>query len=165
MNKDELLKIYSAYLPYGLELQHKYEKAKHNGETILRSWVKPLEHLDLGCLFPHRKDSFDWKPILYDLSYLTKPIELKNELGHTYPEIISIIDYLNIAKSDRYTYHPKLNCIRLNSYGKGYTQWNFNVNGQLELPYRIFQLLIINHFNVFGLPEDQFINKATLTNK
>lgn len=31
MNKDELLKIYSAYLPYGLELQHKYEKAKHNG--------------------------------------------------------------------------------------------------------------------------------------
>lgn len=31
--------------------------------------------------------------------------------------------------------------------------------------YEKFQMLLKWHFNVFNLPEDQFINKATLTNK
>ncbi|SHH90183.1 hypothetical protein SAMN05421866_4205 [Chryseobacterium oranimense] len=142
MTKEEQLKIYSAYLPYGLELQHKYEKAKHEGESVLRSWVKPLEPLDLGCLFPHRKDSFDWKPILYDLSYLSKEIE------HEGVKVIPI-DYISLSKANsqrimrRYANGQSLDVLE---------QWQFE---------RLLQL----HLNVFNLPEDQFINKATLTNK
>lgn len=142
MNKDELLKIYSAYLPYGLELQHKYEKAKHSGEKVLRSWVKPLEHLDLGCLFPHRNDSFDWKPILYDLSYLTKEIE------HEGVKVIPI-DCISLSKANsqrimrRYANGQSLDVLE---------QWQFE---------RLLRL----HINVFNLPESEYINKATLTQK
>lgn len=139
MTKEEKLKVYSAYLPYGLELQHKYKKAKHTGETVLRSWVKSLEHLDLGCLFPHRKDSFDWKPILYDLSYLTQ--EELRKAGFS-----DHIDYLTHEREgwiDKYGFEDYLN----------------------KLPYGHFQYLVSKHYNVFNLSEDQFINKATLKTK
>ncbi len=144
MNKDELLKIYSAYMPYSLELQHKYQKAKHNGETVLRSWVKPLEPLDLGCLLPHRNDSFDWKPILWDLSYLTKEIEHEGKM------ITPIVEIMNGGDD---IFEDML--IRLAA----------GLSNPDRLPYRIFIKLLSYHFNVFQLSEDQFINKATLTNK
>ena len=140
MTKEELLKIYSAYLPYGLQLQHKYEKAKHNGETVLRSWVKSLEPLDLGCLFPHRKDSFDWKPILYDLSYLTKEIEHEGVKKILAKELFA-------------------------GKWKEISEYYVNTNQILKLSYDCIQALLKHHFNVFGLEESEYINKATLTNK
>lgn len=139
MTKEEQLKIYSAYLPYGLELQHKYEKAKHEGESVLRSWVKPLEHLDFGCLFPHRKDSFDWKPILLPLEYLTREIE-HNCL------IIKPIEYISTSIADR---NKTLKMVE-------------NKDPLDVLPQWKFEKLLKFHFNVFNLPEDQYINKATL---
>lgn len=150
MNKDELLKIYSAYLPYGLELQHKYEKAKHNGETVLRSWVKPLEHLDLGCLFPHRKDSFDWKPILWDLSYLTKEIEHEGK---------KVIPYKLLFDHDL-PWHSEDAIL-----DEALSFINNEKRLEYSYPYEFWQKLLSMHFNVFNLPESEYINKATLTNK
>lgn len=150
MNKDELLKIYSAYLLYDLQLQHKYEKAKHNGETVLRSWVKPLEPLDLGCLFPHRKDSFDWKPILYDLSYLTKEIEHD---GERFVPTIWLRDNhaeFDISKADM----EQLISMFIHVF-----------RSPESAPYYFIKKLLQWHFNVFQLPESEYINKATLTNK
>ncbi len=161
MNKEELLKIFSAYLPYNLKLQHNYEKAKHNGETELRSWVKPLEPLDLGCLFPHRKDSFDWKPILYDLSYLTKEIE------HEGKRFIPLIELAKINAPQR---RFKINgSLVVDNYGYHffYNQnsfiWVHGLKAHTVINQRqLFGKLYEWHLNVFQLPKDQFINKATL---
>lgn len=140
--KEELLKIFSAYLPYGLKIQHKYQKAKHNGETILRSWVKPLEPLDLGCLFPNRKDSFDWKPILYSMDMLTKEIEHKGER-------------FDVLKRVR-TYYP--NTPAFTEYIDGCCDVFIPLLSS-KVEYCIVEKLIEWHFNVFGLEESEYIKK------
>lgn len=150
MTKEEQLKIYTAYLPYALKLQHMYEKAKHEGETVLRSWVKPLEPLDLGCLFPYRKDSFDWKPILYDLSYLTKEIEHE---GETFVPTERLMNYASNFGVNRGVFEHMLSSI---------LEGNTLIT---ELPYYLIVKLLEWHLNVFQLPEGEYINKATLTNK
>ncbi len=72
MNKEELLRIYSAYLPYGLKAQY------NNGDIITIIGVN-TETIQVNCDFTHYGYSDtrieDVKPILYDLSYLTKEIE------------------------------------------------------------------------------------------
>ncbi|MGH1520562.1 hypothetical protein [Chryseobacterium sp. JK1] len=146
MTNEEKLRVYAAYLPYGLQLQHKYKKAKHNGETVLRSWVKPLEHLDLGCLFPYRKDSFDWKPIIYPLDFLTKEIDHEGKAVVIFDEIRKETNAANFVNIERY----------LMSIEDGMAG---------HLPYWVVNTLIRHHFNVFNLPECEYINKATLTNK
>ncbi len=50
------------------------------------------------------------------------------------------------------TYHKILNAVRIPTpNGKDYTQYNFNTNGQLLLPYDIIRLLIQNKFYVYNL--------------
>lgn len=88
-----------------------------------------------------------YKPALKPMSDFNKVMDLYN-----YPVKESILSYINIAKNDEYTYHPKLNCLRLNS-SIGYQQWNFKTGGQLELPFRIVQLLIQNNFDIFNMIE------------
>ncbi|WFB67049.1 hypothetical protein [Chryseobacterium sp. WX] len=180
MNKDELLKIYSAYLPYGLQLQHKYEKAKHSGETLLRSWVKPLEPLDLGCLFPHRKDSFDWKAILYDLSYLTKEIEHEGERIIPMVYFIKKTSLFDLSKCTFEVYEDDGE-VYVNAHDgdrvidsifyDGNIFWSSKLLDIHEgyrpaNPQHTWQEMLLHlHFNVFNLPESEYINKATLTNK
>lgn len=142
MNKYELLKIYSAYLPYELNIQHNYVKAKHNGETVLRSWVKTLEPLDLSCLF-YRKNGFDWIPILWDLSYLTKEIEHEGKFIIIFDEIRKETNAANFLKIERY----------LMSIEDGMAG---------HLPYWVVNTLIKHHFNIFNIPVGEFINKSTL---
>lgn len=103
-------------------------------------------------MFPHRKDSFDWKPILYDLSYLTKEIEHEGE------------KFVPIKKLKKYGFYRVENDEYILRREGSFGSWSGYYNCE-ALPYYIIQMLLEWHFNVFGLPEDQFINKATLTNK
>lgn len=152
--KQELLKIYSAYLPYDLKLQHLYQKAKHKPETTLRSWVKPLEPLDLGCLFPHRKDSFDWKPILYSMDMLTKEIEHKGERFIPIEKLSEIFNFdfdgdgFQITEDLTIVYHSY-------SETEGFI---FPSNFWLDFYQKLFEW----NFNVFGLEESEYIKKENL---
>lgn len=78
MEKLELKHIVG-YLPYGLDMQHKYTKAKHRGETKLRLWQTKLQPLSLTDLFYKKGKSFDFHLILRPLSDLTKEIEVNGE--------------------------------------------------------------------------------------
>ena len=136
MTKDELLKIYSAYLPYGLQISTD-DEGEYWVETVIGVNNEALE-TSVGNYW-----DFTVKPILYDLSYLTKEIEHEGE---------SFIPSVKI-KEETIT---------------GYTYNYFNlieIKDFKLVNYEVFQKLLEWHLNVFGLPEYQFINKATLTNK
>ena len=106
-------------------------------------------------MFPHRKDSFDWKPILYDLSYLTKPIEGGVYVINEIADVISKDQSFSIIQSD--------DAIILD-FDEEYVFHIISMKNMMRQPYEIIQILLKYHFNVFDIPEDQFINKATLTN-
>lgn len=83
--------------------------------------------------------SYPIKPYLYDLSYLTKE-ELINA-GFT-----DHIDYLTHEREgwiEKYGFEEYMN----------------------KIPHGHFQYLVSKHYNAFNLPELEYINKATLTNK
>lgn len=152
------LKEIAGYLPYNLQILCNSE------EEIYISTMVGLHSNGIDDDFGNNWD-LEVKPLLYPLEMLTQDIELKID-GELYGEKINVIDFLNIAKSETYTYHKKLNAIRLSFFGKGYKQWNFNVNGQLELPYRVIQLLYENHFDIHNLiPRSLAIDKSTLNSK
>ncbi|MEJ5105525.1 hypothetical protein [Chryseobacterium sp. MYb328] len=132
MTKEELLKIFSAYLPYGLKICTSYNNGK--------SWNKPKKML--GADLDRLRTLVKYIPILYDLSYLTKEIEHEGE------KVIPI-DYISTSIKDSQT-----------------TMRRVENNQSLDvLDYWKIQRLLELHFNVFQLPEGEYINKATLTNK
>lgn len=135
MNKDELLKIYSACLPYKTPITLASEEYNYDGLTTILSPHYLLDWQRNKC-----KISLH----LWDLSYLTKEIE------HEGKKITPIVEIMNDGDD---IFEDML--IRLAA----------GLSKPDRLPYRIFIKLLSYHFNVFNLPEDQFINKATLTNK
>lgn len=114
-----------------------------------------------GSLKVTERTSFDFEDgdidiVLRPLSDIDKDIDFEytDNYGNIvkYPKKESVLGFLNIAKSDLITYHKILNAIRIpNAGGKGYHQYNFNVNGQLMLPFNIIQLLLQNKFDVYNL--------------
>ncbi|WP_336704423.1 hypothetical protein [Chryseobacterium indologenes] len=142
MNKEELLKIYSAYLPYDLKIgfdgedyEHSFVGLENSNEGVML--ISPFG--DFG-----RADIEKCKPILYDLSYLTKEIEHEGE-----------------------TFVPIKRIYEINGW-----EWDNEEGNEIDeigicsdlniLTYATAQLLLSWHFNIFSLTEDQFINKATL---
>jgi hypothetical protein len=99
-------------------------------------------------------DSEECKPILRPMSDITKDIEFITEdynFNHKiYPEKISLMDYLNIAKRNPHKYRPRLNRFEY-SLGNGTVSYNFDVNGQLLMPYDIVKLFYMNKFDIFNL--------------
>lgn len=134
MNKDELLKIYSAYLPYGLNFRFCHGWSETIMELHSVSYEKGVVN-DNVYLEPKNIE-----PILYDLSYLTKEIEHEGVKKILAKELFA-------------------------GKWKEISDYYVNTNQILKLSYDSIQALLKHHFNVFNLPEDQFINKATLTNK
>lgn len=68
------LKHIAPYLPYGLKIQHKWEKSRNKRSEPLTPFVKTLEGITLTTFFVGKKN-FEYKPILRPLSNLTKEIE------------------------------------------------------------------------------------------
>ncbi|GEJ46039.1 hypothetical protein [Chryseobacterium sp. ON_d1] len=140
MNKDELLKIYSAYLPYGLQISTDDEG---------QDWVETVIGVNNEALETSVGNYWDFtvKPILYDLSYLTKEIEHE---GERFIPIRKIYEINGWEWSD-----DEVNEID-----------EIGICSDLDiLTYATAQLLLSWHFNIFSLPESEYINKATLTQK
>lgn len=146
MTKEEQLKIYSAYLPYQLkindpkcpierELTHKgYWHRSSEDDTV---FVSVDEVIDTNL-----------KPILYDLSYLTKEIEHEGENTIILSEYIYNNWFIKIRVDGHFT---------LDNGDATVTGFTYK-----SAPYDLIQLLLKFHFNVFGLREGEYINKATL---
>ncbi|ROI05475.1 hypothetical protein EGI16_03555 [Chryseobacterium sp. G0240] len=134
MNKEELLKIYSAYLPYGLKIGFDGEDHEHSfvGLELSNEGVMLISpYGDFG-----RADIEKCKPILYDLSYLTR-----DEFNFIWENEVDTDSLEQAISLDAESF---LTC---------------------KFSYSFWTELFKNHFNVFQLPEGEYINKATLTNK
>ncbi|NML70014.1 hypothetical protein HHL23_09395 [Chryseobacterium sp. RP-3-3] len=142
--KEEQLKIYSAYLPYGLKFI-----SNRDSVDITNAWT--LVGLKIDNSYPHKptllSERSDYKnviniwsptakPILYDLSYLTKEELIKAGFNDH-------IDFLT---------HEREHWIKVYGFEKYIS----------KLPYGHFQYLVSNHFNIFNLDESEYINKANL---
>lgn len=146
MNKDELLKIYSAHLPYKTPITLASEAYNYDGLTTILSPHYLLDWQRNKC-----KISLH----LWDLSYLTKEIEHEGE------KIIPIEKLFGSALAiSGYTVYQDFQY-------KEFAHLTYVKDGLKPFPFLFehYQKLFEWHFNIYQLPEDQFINKATLTNK
>lgn len=135
--KEELLKIYSAYLPYELKIYH---ESNFKDNRIIEFWgLKNCSDYPISeyCDGTRYGRTFqEVKPILYSMDILTK------EKLHT-AGFDNHIDWLT---------HERENLI------KKYGIENF-LN---KTPYGHIQYLISRHYNVFGLQENEYIKKESL---
>ena len=158
----EKLKIYSAYLPYGLKIEcHSEEEIKKEGNYIS----------ELSAIFKNGiQDEFgnDWdfnvKPILFSLEDLTKEITIN---GETFVPIVELAneftdDSFNDYYLDKFF---KTEIVLREKYSRYYFKIQFKNdkivgfdNNDTELPqFDIFQKLLEWKFNVFNLPEIEYI--------
>ncbi|PIF44318.1 hypothetical protein CLU96_1261 [Chryseobacterium sp. 52] len=162
--KEELLKIYSAYLPYELECEYEFNSivTKYSEKRIGKLLgVREQPFHSVSLLVDNKSNNPDYikhsevKPILYHLSYLTKEIEHE---GETFVPV----EYFEITDDH-------------DSYPVEYDHGNIKLIKDLEsianhnsafdikfLPFEVVIKLIEWHFNVFNLDESEYINKATL---
>ncbi|MDR4892252.1 MULTISPECIES: hypothetical protein [unclassified Chryseobacterium] len=138
MNKDELLKIYSAYLQFDVTV-----RTALNTDFILKgiSFRGSLQD-KFGIDFTNIQRG---RLHLWDLSYLTKEIEHDGE-----------------------RFVPIRKIYELNGW-----EWDDEEVNEIDeigicsdlnlLTYATAQILLSWHFNIFSLPESEYINKATLT--
>lgn len=178
MNKDELLKIYSAYLPYGLKLRDNVNiirELTHKGY-----WHRSSEN---DTVFVGVDEAIDYKlkPILYDLSYLTKEIKHEGETFIPLEELLKLAvdekdngeacyskdDIIEIQVRNGFAISGIVNehsKFTIRYYAKEQIFSLFHPLGtDMHLNYKYREKLLEWHFNIFQLPEDQLINKATLT--
>lgn len=137
MTPQEKLKILSAYLPYKLrflELFFKEESTlfKIDFEEEIYSTISDDDYE------VYSSDGYDMKPILRDLSDLTKEIEHNGERFVPVEELNSIYSF-DCSNEEMATHILKLEID--------------------SMPYWLFEKLISWHFNVFSLPESEYIKK------
>ncbi|GAB0156203.1 hypothetical protein CHRYSEOSP005_14670 [Chryseobacterium sp. Alg-005] len=166
MTKEELLRIYSAYLPYNVTITD----ISNDQEFILdhdnlAGVLNDAEHLDTIRLH------------LYDLSYLTKEIEHAGKNFVPIKKLCDMVYYGQEAIGDPSNgdfgwgqefgsngvvtgtleiYNDLTICCYSNKKGKPYRAIN---------QFSAYQKLLEWQFNTYKLRKDQFINKATLNQK
>lgn len=183
MTKEEQLKIFSAYLPYGLQLEICEEveikptmffdslDSIMPGIVTLRGITNETSFMPYALLYTRQDDEGDGyiqpehvKPILYDLSYLTKEIEYEGQRFVPIVELLKI-KYPNqqgrYAETEFLTEGYPFACFSVDA-GKTIRINTTNLENQ---PFWIIHKLIEWHFNVFNLDESEYINKATLKTK
>lgn len=155
MTKEEQLKIYSAYLPYDLSFENTVTHSIYRLKTInkrtdgfVRMEFSNAKISISDFIEDEDGNKMNFKPILYPLEYLTKEIEHE---GKTITPIEEIAKDLEMNAAE-------------------YMFLTANVGSQefdwlRTATYPVVQKMLEYHLNVFSLPEDHFINKATLTNK
>lgn len=152
MNKP-LKKTLYAGVQYELKMQMEKPKkticelfnvARHgflvNGDFDFRKidgWIHYYRtniHVDfISEAFPNSIDSIvNFKPILFSLNQLTKPITIGGE-----------------------TFVPIQRMYNM-TYGEVNAEW-IKQNNILNAPYHVVEMLIENHFNIFNLPSESFI--------
>lgn len=192
LTQQKLTRVFSAYLPYNVEFISETDNNKYLLTDIksideyaiwaCKKWnekslkyepeinAKPNGQLGSGFKFNQIK------PILYDLSMLTK--EITHE-GKTFIPIERLFDietginwsnsdyiksdsgkdeYWVRSKEEGMSFYFGYNCENNYFYHIGSDGFKKLVKHQLEM----FQKLFEWHFNIFGLDDSQYINKATL---
>jgi|GEM_PF-1629047 len=157
--KEELLRIYSAYLPYelkfisnneryqltGIELEKEYPLwASTNWDEKTLEWKPGINNKirpAIGYGFKYN----EVKPLLWSMDMLTKEIEHKGERFNVINELRSI--FPNAPMFDEYINYGHFKSIKL-------------IDSKVE--YCVVMKLIEWHFNVFNLEESEFIKKETL---
>ena len=133
----EKLKIYSAYLPYGLKIEcHSEEEIKKEGNYIS----------ELSAIFKNGiQDEFgnDWdfnvKPILFSLEDLTKEITIG---GETFVPLHKMLE--------EYCFNLKvMSKEEILSYQESLLE--------IDISYKVHSLLLKWKFNVINIPETEYI--------
>lgn len=184
--KEELLKIYSAYLPYELECEvlkkgmyFPYPNHLSAGRRIIlnidqmpfKIWCNPTNSDWLDILFR------DTKLVLYSMDMLTKEIEHKGERFIPIEKLFDIETNLEWSKSGHIKAEKGKDeyWVRQKEEGRSF---HFGYNAEKNYFYKIdsenckqsvwkqlemFQKLFEWHFNVFGLSESEYIKKESLS--
>ena len=140
----EKLKIYSAYLPYGLKLQYFDDEREilHNDCKIVG--FREDEMTIANNEYQYDVKFYDVKPILFSLEDLTKEITIGGETFVPFDELIKI-------KNVR---------LRVEKYENGDKKL-LNINtfsfSLFDFEYKIIEKLLEWKFNVFNLPEIEYI--------
>ena len=149
--KEITLKEWSAYLPYGLKF-----KTKRGFDTL-----STLSDELINCDFEEYYSLNKVKPILYDLSWLTR--EITHE-GETFVPLLNLVDP---DKSD----WDKMECLEFQAVPNIPQSQKWLKVKHLELgeviqinpfnlevlPHKLFQKLIEWKFNVFNLPDELIV--------
>lgn len=139
--KEELLRIYSAYLPYELKVEIIDNPCKGEIKKLSGIMEFGLCFLGKGGRFGfHERSIENIKPILYSMDMLTKEIEHK---GERFIPAEILFGGLKPKEAKK-------------NYTKDCERW------PLLMTYQVTQLLIEWHFNVFGLYESEYIKKENL---
>ena len=156
--KDITLKEWSAYLPYGLICEVK-DQGRIETDTLFG--VYDSKELVFYNIVEFHQGFESVKPILYDLSWLTR--EITHE-GETFVPLLNLVDP---DKSD----WDKMECLEFQAVPNiPQSQKWFKVK-HLELgeviqinpfnlevlPHKLFQKLIEWKFNVFNLPDELIV--------
>ena len=140
----EKLKIYSAYLPYGLKLQYFDDEREilHNDCNMVE--FREDEMTIANNEYQYDVKFYDVKPILFSLEDLTKEITINGETFVPFDELIKI-------KNVR---------LRVEKYENGDKKL-LNINtfsfSLFDFEYKIIEKLLEWKFNVFNLPETEYI--------
>lgn len=137
------LKVLSAYLPYKLKLKTPYGFRPNGKESTGISRVAYLTGDLYADLENKTFEINEFKPILFPLEDLTKPITIG---GKTFKVEDEIFAMCNVGLSSNAKKYWKENFIE-NIKNTPYTQ----------LSYEVVQKLLEWKFNVFNLPEDEYV--------
>lgn len=152
--REELLRIYSAYLPYNVTVRTALGTDLIMKGISARGSIQDERGLDYTNIERGKLH-------LWDLFHLTKEIE------HEGRKFIPIVELLKIkypnqqgryAETEFETEGYPFACFSVDA-GK---QIKVNTSYLQDEPFWIIQKLTEWKLNIFSLPEDQFINKATL---
>lgn len=160
--KEITLKEWSAYLPYGLKVKVTDNPCADEIHELSGIPYDGLLHLGKGGMYGFKRRNFKQvKPILYDLSWLTR--EITHE-GETFVPLLNLVDP---DKSD----WDKMECLEFQAVPNiPQSQKWFKVK-HLELgeviqinpfnlevlPHKLFQKLIEWKFNAFNLPDELIV--------
>ena len=166
----EKLKIYSAYLPYGLKLQYFDDERE-----ILHNDCKIVEFREDEMTIANNEYQYDVKfddvkPILFSLEDLTKEITIN---GETFVPIIELAEIAGLKPfkgeyrmeflNDERAAFVECKCFEHYGVKQRFAYYNdFGFRATLDgyKPYKQFELfekLLEWKFNVFNLPEIEYI--------
>lgn len=184
--KEELLKIYSAYLPYDLQISIDDE-----GEN----WIETVIGLNNEALETNVGNYWDYtvKPILYSMDMLTKEIEHKGEsfvpmlkLAKIESDLFEWLDddkkgmpiigiedtdfdmgSMTFANTRRFEFDKEIGLFVVNLYSEGLCEEKDLICMEhICMSNRaLIDKLLEWHFNVFGLDESEYIKKQSVIQK
>ncbi|MFP3835373.1 hypothetical protein [Chryseobacterium sp. SIMBA_028] len=205
MTNEDKLRIYAAYLPYGLKGRTIYniddDELNEDCTLALRDGLNNVVGIDDWL----NRRTYPIKPCLYDLSYLTKEIEhegerfvpmikllelqetnafsknpiIKNANAFNHDKVIDCKSKIFKISPNEMTEHKVRYLVETSNMGTLIYSLTYDEHFDRFYHYdetrnmvlgvghqrQMFEKLYEWHFNVFNLPESEYINKATLTNK